>query len=178
MVEAVLGPVFWQVNKVGYNCYEPETKTQFVKWILPFEDLPTKVKKSRSQGKKMIVSFLDGGMDISWWSLPIFQQLSERIKELLMQIGMLVYVHQLSREMFNSSTQQAGSSSIITTPYGQWNLFNSPNLANIATYNLRRLHCMNPEHAVAAYETNMEENGFLHNASFDLHKCSVSPSYH
>jgi histone-lysine N-methyltransferase SETMAR len=35
-------------------CFEPERKSQSAEWVFPFEDLPTKVKKSRSTDKKMV----------------------------------------------------------------------------------------------------------------------------
>lgn len=38
-------------------CFEPERKSQSAEWVFPFEELPTKVKKSRSTGKKMVASF-------------------------------------------------------------------------------------------------------------------------
>lgn len=38
-------------------CFEPERKSQSAEWVFPFEDLPTKVKKSRSIGKQMVASF-------------------------------------------------------------------------------------------------------------------------
>lgn len=38
-------------------CFEPERKSQSAEWVFPFEDLPTKVKKSRSTGKIMVASF-------------------------------------------------------------------------------------------------------------------------
>jgi [histone H3]-lysine36 N-dimethyltransferase SETMAR len=38
-------------------CYEPESKRQSSEWVFPDEPNPTKVKRSRSAGKKMIASF-------------------------------------------------------------------------------------------------------------------------
>lgn len=38
-------------------CYDPETKRQSAQWVFPFEELPTKVKRGRSVGKKMVASF-------------------------------------------------------------------------------------------------------------------------
>ncbi|GBP46828.1 hypothetical protein EVAR_78528_1 [Eumeta japonica] len=39
-------------------CYDPETKRQSAPSVFPFEELPTKVKRDRSVGKKMVASFL------------------------------------------------------------------------------------------------------------------------
>ncbi|XP_073953007.1 histone-lysine N-methyltransferase SETMAR-like [Choristoneura fumiferana] len=38
-------------------CYDPETKRQSAQWVFRFEELPTKEKRGRSVGKKMVASF-------------------------------------------------------------------------------------------------------------------------
>ena len=38
-------------------CYEPESKRQSSEWVFPDQPNPTKVKRSRSAGKKMIALF-------------------------------------------------------------------------------------------------------------------------
>jgi len=38
-------------------CYEPESKRQSAQWIFEDEEKPTKVKRGRSTGKKMVASF-------------------------------------------------------------------------------------------------------------------------
>ncbi|GBP83911.1 Vanin-like protein 2 [Eumeta japonica] len=38
-------------------CYDPETKRRSAQWVSPLEELPIKVKRGRSLGKKMVASF-------------------------------------------------------------------------------------------------------------------------
>jgi hypothetical protein len=38
-------------------CYDPEIKRQSAPYVFPSQELPTKVKRGRSDGKKMVASF-------------------------------------------------------------------------------------------------------------------------
>ncbi|GBP49114.1 hypothetical protein EVAR_26823_1 [Eumeta japonica] len=46
-----------QMTKAGFTVTIAKPKKQSVQWVFPFEELPTKVKRSRSIGKKMVASF-------------------------------------------------------------------------------------------------------------------------
>ncbi|CAK1599114.1 unnamed protein product [Parnassius mnemosyne] len=37
--------------------YDPDTKRQFAVWVFPSEEMPTKLKRVRSVGEKMVASF-------------------------------------------------------------------------------------------------------------------------
>ncbi|GBP48907.1 hypothetical protein EVAR_96888_1 [Eumeta japonica] len=52
-------PLLIYSYKSWIYCYDPETKRQSAQWVFPFEELPTKAKRGRSAGKKMVASFCE-----------------------------------------------------------------------------------------------------------------------
>ncbi|GBP50350.1 hypothetical protein EVAR_32595_1 [Eumeta japonica] len=57
-------------DESGNYCCGPKTKRQSAQWIVPFEELPTKVKRVRSVGKIWVASFFEmTGAIILWHDL-------------------------------------------------------------------------------------------------------------
>ncbi|GBP03496.1 hypothetical protein EVAR_21777_1 [Eumeta japonica] len=52
---AVYYVVICDESKIYY--YDAKMKRQSTQWVFPFKELPTKVKRSRNVGKKMVASF-------------------------------------------------------------------------------------------------------------------------
>lgn len=76
-------------------CYDPETKRQSAQWVFHFEEFPSKVKRGRNVGKKMVAPFFGRTghyativlehrktVTVEWYSNNCLPRVLEKVREI------------------------------------------------------------------------------------------------
>lgn len=160
--------------------FEPENKRQSTVWIFPDEDPPTKVKRSRSVGKKMVATFFSksghvatipleeqGTVTAQWYTTVCLPKVFEKLQERRPRTGLrgtLIHHDNASAHTANITIQflESTEAKLMTHPpyspdLAPCDYFLFPTIKN----RMRGRRFSTPEEAVAAYEhelTALEEN--------------------
>ena len=160
--------------------FDPETKRQSAVWIFPDDDLPTKVKRPRSVGKKMVATFFSKSGHVAtipleeqrtvtanWYTTVCLPKVFEKLRERRPRTGLrgiLLHHDNASAHTANATIQFLESTEVKLMTHPPY----SPDLAPCDYFlfpsvknRMRGKRFSSPEEAVVVYESELmglEEN--------------------
>lgn len=154
-------------------CYDPETKRQSAQWVFPSEELPTKVKRGRSVGKKMVASFFgktghyatvvledQKTVNAEWYTNNCLPLVLEKVREKRPRSRILLHHDNASSHTARQTIDYLATADVELLGHSPY----SPDLAPCDFYlfpkikeKLRGKHFMDAEEAVAAFQNAVEE---------------------
>lgn len=154
-------------------CYDPETKRQSAEWVFPSEELPTKVKRGRSVGKKMVASFFgrighyativledQKTVTAKWYTNNCLPLVLEKVREKRPRSRILLHHDNASSHTAKQTIDYLATANVELLGHPPY----SPDLAPCDFYlfpkikeKLRGKRFMDAEEAVAAFQKAVEE---------------------
>lgn len=154
-------------------CYDPETKRQSAQWVFPSEELPTKVKRGRSVGKKMVASFfgrtghyativLEDRKTVTaeWYRNNCLPRVLEKVREKRPRSRILLHHDNASSHTARQTIDYLATSDVELLGHPPY----SPDLAPCDFYLFRKIkeklrgkRFMDAEEAVATFQKAVEE---------------------